>query len=302
MTALTTMRYYITHRTTCTYESSVSVCHYMARLMPRSLPSQQCPWHEITITPKPSERAVREDYFGNVTVYFELEGAHQKLEVISSSLVEIVTAALPLPVPTATPPWEQVRDACRAATFNSASRAGEFVFASPLIIPAQRYADYAALSFAQNRPVLDAVCDLNHRIHRDFVFDPAATDAATPIDKAFKQRRGVCQDFAQVFIACLRSLHLPARYVSGYLETVPPAGKPRLVGADASHAWASVWCGEHAGWIDVDPTNDVLPSTRHITVAWGRDFSDVSPLRGVTLGAGAQKLTVAVDVVPDLDG
>ena len=171
----------------------------------------------------------------------------------------------------------------------------------PLIAPARQYAEYASPSFTPGRPILEAVCDLNHRINRDFVFDPAATDAATPIDKVFTQRRGVCQDFAQIFIACLRSLSLPARYVSGYLETVPPPGKPRLVGADASHAWVSVWCGDQAGWIDADPTNDVLPSTRHITVAWGRDFSDVSPLRGVTLGAGAQKLTVAVDVVPDLD-
>ena len=293
------MRYYITHRTTCIYESSVTVCHYMARLMPRSLPSQQCPWHEITIHPKPIERAVREDYFGNITVYFELEGAHQKLEVISSSLVEIGAAVLP--GPSSTPPWEQVRNACRADTLTPASSAGEFVFASPLIVPAQRYAEYAAPSFAPGRPILEAVCDLNHRINRDFVFDPTATDAATPIDKVFSQRRGVCQDFAQVLIACLRSLSLPARYVSGYLETIPPPGKARLVGADASHAWASVWCGDHAGWIDADPTNAVLPSTRHITVAWGRDFSDVSALRAVTLGAGAQRLTVAVDVVPDFD-
>lgn len=294
------MRYYITHRTTCIYESSVSVCHYMARLMPRSLPAQQCPWHEITINPKPSERAVREDYFGNVTVYFELEGAHQKLEVISSSLVEIGTTNLPSP--SSTPPWEHVRNACRSDKLTPASSAGEFVFASPLIVPAPRYAEYAAPSFAPGRPILEAVCDLNHRINRDFVFDPTATDAATPIEKVFTQRRGVCQDFAQILIACLRSLSLPARYVSGYLETIPPPGKQRLVGADASHAWASVWCGDQAGWIDADPTNDVLPSTRHITVAWGRDFSDVSPLRGVTLGAGAQKLMVAVDVVPDLDG
>ena len=294
------MRYYITHRTTCTYESSVTVCHYLARLMPRSLPAQQCPWHEITINPKPSERAVREDYFGNVTVYFELEGAHQKLEVVSSSLVEIGETVVTDPA--STPPWEQIRDQCRSDVLTPASSAGEFVFASPLIVPAARYGEYAALSFTPGRPVLEAVCDLNHRIHRDFVFDPAATDAATPIDKVFAQRRGVCQDFAQIFIACIRSMQLPARYVSGYLETIPPPGKERLVGADASHAWASVWCGDQAGWIDADPTNDVLPSTRHITVAWGRDFADVSPLRGVTLGAGAQRLVVAVDVVPDLDG
>lgn len=295
------MRYSITHRTTSVYESSVTVGHYIARLMPRSLPAQQCPWHEITIHPKPSERATREDGYGNMTLYFELEGAHQKLEVISSSLVEITESKLPDPA--ATPPWETIGDACRADSLTQAAAAGEFVFGSPLITPAAKYAEFAAPSFTPGRPILEAVCDLNHRIHRDFVFDATATDAATPIDKVFTQRRGVCQDFAQIFIACVRSLQLPARYVSGYLETIPPPGKQRLAGADASHAWVSVWCGETFGWIDADPTNDLLPSTRHITVAWGRDFSDVSPLRGVTLGAGAQKLTVAVDVdvVPNFD-
>lgn len=294
------MRYSITHRTTSVYESSVTVGHYIARLMPRSLPAQQCPWHEITIHPKPSERAVREDCYGNVTLYFELEGAHQKLEVISSSLVELVE--LPVADPSISPPWEAIRDACRASTLTPAAVAGEFVFASPLIVPAVKYAEFAAPSFTPGRPILEAVCDLNHRIHRDFVFDATATDAATPIDKVFAQRRGVCQDFAQIFIACVRSLQLPARYVSGYLETLPPPGKQRLAGADASHAWVSLWCGDEFGWVDADPTNDLLPSMRHITVAWGRDFSDVSPLRGVTLGAGAQRLRVAVDVVPDLDG
>jgi transglutaminase-like putative cysteine protease len=294
------MRYYITHRTTSTYESPVTVCHYMARLMPRTLPMQQCPWHEITIHPKPSERAVREDYFGNATLYFEIEGAHQRLEVISSSLIENTSA--PPPDPAHTPLWETIRDACRSDILTPASAAGEFTFCSALVPVDEKYAAYARLSFPAGRTVLEGVCDLNHRIHRDFVFDPTATDAATPVEKAFTQKRGVCQDFAQVMIACLRSIGLPARYVSGYLETTPPPGMTRLVGADASHAWVSVWCGDRHGWIDADPTNNILPSTRHITLAWGRDFADVSPLRGVTLGAGAQHLTVAVDVVPDLDG
>ena len=293
------MRYFITHRTTCHYESSVTVCHYLARLMPRPLPSQQCPWHEITIHPKPSERAIREDYFGNTVLYFELEGAHQKLEVISSSLVEINPGTPP--GPNSTPAWESVRDACRAYKLTAASAAGEFTFRSRLIPTGVIYAEYAAPSFQPGKPILAAILDLNHRIHRDFVFDPKATDAATPVEKVFAQRRGVCQDFAQVMLACIRSMGLPGRYVSGYLETIPPPGQARLVGADASHAWVSVWCGDLHGWIDADPTNDILASSRHITIAWGRDFSDVSPLRGVTLGAGAQRLTVAVDVVPDVD-
>ncbi len=293
------MRYQITHRTTYSYESPVTVGHYIARLEPRALPFQECPWHEITIRPTPMQRAERADSFGNTCVYFEIEGSHQKLEVISRSLVEVATA--PNLDPAETPAWESVRDACRADVSNAATVAGELVFASPLIPVGSVFAEYARSSFPAQRPVLEGVCDLNRRIHEDFIFDPAATDFATPVELVLKKRRGVCQDFAQVMIACLRSLGLPARYVSGYLETLPPPGQPKLIGADASHAWLSVYCGESVGWMDADPTNNVLPSNRHVTVAWGRDFSDVSPLRGVTIGAGEQWLQVAVDVLPDGD-
>jgi transglutaminase-like putative cysteine protease len=293
------VRYQITHRTTYSYESPVTVGHYIARLEPRALPFQECPWHEITIRPTPMQRAERADSFGNTCVYFEIEGSHQKLEVISRSLVEVATA--PNLDPAETPAWESVRDACRADVSNAATVAGELVFASPLIPVGSVFAEYARSSFPAQRPVLEGVCDLNRRIHEDFIFDPAATDFATPVELVLKKRRGVCQDFAQVMIACLRSLGLPARYVSGYLETLPPPGQPKLIGADASHAWLSVYCGESVGWMDADPTNNVLPSNRHVTVAWGRDFSDVSPLRGVTIGAGEQWLQVAVDVLPDGD-
>lgn len=290
------MRYQIIHRTTYSYASPVTVGHYTARLEPRALPSQECPWHELAIRPEPVQRAERSDYFGNTCVYFEIEGSHQKLEVIARSFIEVTPA--PAPDPALTPAWESVRDACRADPFSSASEAGELAYASPLIPLGAEFADYALPSFPARRPILQAVCDLNRRLHADFVFDPAATDVATPVGEALRKRRGVCQDFAQVMIACLRSLGLPARYVSGYLETLPPPGQPRLVGADASHAWVSVYCGDRIGWTDADPTNNVLPSDRHITVAWGRDFSDVSPLRGVTIGAGEQRLQVAVDVLP----
>lgn len=291
------MRYQTTHRTTYSYESPVTVGHYIARLEPRALPFQECPWHEITIRPTPMQRAERADSFGNTCVYFEIEGSHQKLEVIARSLVEVATA--PIFDPGETPAWESVRDACRADLSSAATLAGELVFASPLIPVGSVFAEYARPSFPAQRPVLEGVCDLNRRIHEDFIFDPAATDFATPVEQVLKKRRGVCQDFAQVMIACLRSLGLPARYVSGYLETLPPPGQPKMIGADASHAWLSVYCGESAGWMDADPTNNVLPSNRHVTVAWGRDFSDVSPLRGVTIGAGEQWLQVAVDVLPD---
>lgn len=293
------MRYNIIHRTTYNYESPVTVGHYTARLEPRALPFQECPWHELTIRPEPVQRSERSDYFGNASVYFEIEGSHQKLEVIARSLVEVERAKIF--DPSRTPAWESIRDACRSDVFNATTAAGELTFASTLIPVGPLFADYARPSFPPRRPILEGVCDLNRRINEDFIFDPAATDYATPVEKALKQRRGVCQDFAQVMIACLRSLGLPARYVSGYLETLPPPGQVKLVGADASHAWVSVYCGEVCGWMDADPTNNVLPSERHITVAWGRDFADVSPLRGVTIGAGEQRLLVAVDVLPEPD-
>jgi transglutaminase-like putative cysteine protease len=293
------VRYNIIHRTTYTYESPVTVCHYTARLEPRALPFQECPWHELTIKPEPVRRAERADYFGNACVYFEIEGSHQKLEVIARSLIE-VEASEPID-PSATPSWESVRDACRGDRFSTSSMAGELAFASTLIPTGSVFANYARASFPAKRPILEAVCDLNRRIHEDFLFDPAATDFATPVEEVLKKKRGVCQDFAQVMIACLRSLGLPARYVSGYLETLPPPGQVKLVGADASHAWVSAFCGEAIGWMDADPTNNILPSDRHVTVAWGRDFSDVSPLRGVSIGAGAQSLQVAVDVLPERD-
>ncbi len=291
------MRYRIIHRTTYTYESPVTVCHYIARLAPRALPGQECPWHEVHIRPEPVERATRLDYFGNTSLYFEIEGAHAQLEVISRSLVEV---RAPAPIDAlATPAWETIRDASQSSLWSPTAVASELACPSSQIPVGTEFADYARASFTPDRPVLDAVSDLNRRIYEDFLFDPAATDIATPVAQVLKQRRGVCQDFAQVMIACLRSLGLPARYVSGYLETEPPPGKEKLVGADASHAWVAVFCGEQTGWVDLDPTNNLLPTERHVTLAWGRDFADVSPLRGVTIGAGEQSLQVAVDVLPD---
>lgn len=290
------MQYRITHRTTWTYERSVTVCHYTARLEPRELPNQSCPWHELHVNPRPTEQGTRCDYFGNTNVYFEIEGSHSSLEVIAQSLVKI--QPIPAPDEAATPAWELVRDACLADRYTPTSAAGEMAFASPLIPMAPAFAAYGKPSFPKGRPILDGVKDLSRRIFEDFAFDPAATDHATPVAKVLQERRGVCQDFAQVMIACLRSLGLPARYVSGYLETLPPPGQPKLVGADASHAWVSVYCGDAMGWTDVDPTNNILPSERHITLGWGRDFGDVSPLRGITIGAGEQSLQVAVDVTP----
>lgn len=288
------MRYRIIHRTHYTYSSPVTVSHHLAHLAPRALPTQKCPWHRLEITPEPVSRDTYADAHGNVTTYFEVEGAHEQLEVVSQGFVELRPARMPDPM--ATPAWEHVRAACDDHSLTPEAAAGEFRFASPMVPVGPEFAAYAADSFPENRPILAGVIDFMDRIHREFSFDTRATDVATPVHQVLATKAGVCQDFAHLALACLRSLGLSARYVSGYLETLPPPGQEKLIGADASHAWISVYCGSHAGWVDADPTNNILPTSRHITVAWGRDFSDVSPLRGVTLGAGGQALRVAVDV------
>lgn len=293
------MRYQLTHSTRYLYDGSVTVSHHLARLSPRNLPGQQCPWHELDIRPTPVGRGVHIDSFGNTTTYFEVEGKHEMLEVIARSLVEVFPTKAQDAM--STPPWETVRDACQAEKLTPGSDAGMFRFASAMVPVGPEFAAFARQDFPSGRPVLAGVTALTARIFQEFKFDPRATDVATPVSEVLKKRAGVCQDFAHLMIACLRSLGLPARYVSGYLETVPPPGQKRMIGADASHAWVSVFCGDAAGWVDTDPTNNVLPGERHITVAWGRDFADVSPLRGVTLGAGGQRLEVAVDVLPEDD-
>jgi transglutaminase-like putative cysteine protease len=289
------MLYAVTHRTTYAYGSDVSVSHHVAHLHPRELPCQQVTDFQLHIEPATTASAERVDFYGNTTTFFTISSPHECLSVTARSRVRV--AAQPLPAAALTPAWEQVRKNCASDVLTPDSAVGEFRFDSPLIARTAAFADYAAQSFPRERPLLEGVSDFTARIFRDFKFDPRATTVATPLDEVFRERRGVCQDFAHLAIAGLRSLGLPARYVSGYLETQPPPGRARLVGADASHAWVSVWCPGH-GWIDADPTNNVLPSDRHITVAWGRDFSDVSPLHGVVVGGGDHGLRVGVDVAP----
>jgi transglutaminase-like putative cysteine protease len=290
------MKYQLIHRTRYVYDGSVTVSHHLARLAPRTLPGQRCPWHDLDIQPIPIGRGVHVDAFGNTTTYFEVEGRHETLDVTARSFVEITPP--PPTDPAKTPPWEVVRDSCRAEKLTPGSDAGMFCFASPMVPLGPEFAAFAKPDLLEGRPVLAAASALAARIFREFRFDARATDVTTPVAEVLRKRAGVCQDFAHLMLSCLRSHGIPARYVSGYLETAPPPGQPRLIGADASHAWVAVFCGDDAGWIDLDPTNNLLPSDRHITVAWGRDFSDVSPLRGVTLGAGGQRLEVAVDVIP----
>ena len=288
------MRYDVIHTTEYDYSESVAVAHHVARLKPRRLPSQECFRHELTVTPVPAVTTEYEDYFGNPVTLVAVQGAHQNLVIRARSTVAVNATVLPLRQQT--PAWE-----------TAASRsvlpfdAVEFLFDGSVAKWPSILEVYARVSFAAGRPLLDAVLELTARIHDDFTFDPKATTIGTSLAEVFASKRGVCQDFARLEIACLRSLGIPARYVSGYLETVPPPGGQRLIGADASHAWLMVYCPE-VGWIPVDPTNNVVPSSRHITLAWGRDYNDVSPIRGVILGGGAHSLRVKVDVVPLTDG
>jgi transglutaminase-like putative cysteine protease len=287
------MLYDITHRTTYDYGSDVSVSHHLAHLHPRALPRQEVADFKLSVDPLPVVTSEHVDYYGNLAGFFSIGSPHDQLVVTARSRVRV--DAPNLPPPASTPSWQQIRDRCASDVLTVDSAVGEFRFDSSYIVRRPAFADYAAAAFPKDRPVLEAVTDFISRIYRDFRFDPRATTVATPLDEVFKRRRGVCQDFAHFGIACLRSLGLPARYVSGYLETQPPPGKARLVGADASHAWFSVWCSGY-GWIDADPTNNLLPGNRHVTVAWGRDFSDVSPLRGVVVGGSGHRLAVSVDV------
>lgn len=289
------MIYDITHTTAYDYTDVVSVSHHTLRLKPRELPGQRRLESEITIIPKPAVASAQRDYFGNEAAFVTVEGAHRRLVITARSRVSVNASEPPLPAET--PAWESVRDLVRGEQIGAALDASEFIFNSPYVKGADRFGDYAAPSFLPDRPILEAVMDLTRRLYTDFTFDSKATTIATPLEEVFKQRRGVCQDFAHLEIACLRSLGLPARYVSGYIETMPPPGRARLAGADASHAWLSFYC-HGLGWIDVDPTNNVIVGNRHITVAWGRDFSDVSPVRGVVLASGDHALRVAVDVIP----
>lgn len=285
----------LTHTTSYDYLAPVTVAHHLIRLTPRALRRQQRLSCAIELDPAPSATSIHTDYFGNEVMFVTIEGTHQNLQVTARSRVGVGPSFIP--DPSETPAWEIVRALCRSDRSVPVLEAMEFTFASPLIPVDARFHEYAQASFPLGRPLLEAVRDLTYRIHADFRFDPTATTVSTPLLDVLERRRGVCQDFAQLQIACLRSLGLPARYVSGYLETLPPPGQPKLIGADASHAWLSVYC-PGIGWIDADPTNNVLPSMQHITVAWGRDFGDVSPIRGVLVGGDHHRLRVGVDVIP----
>jgi transglutaminase-like putative cysteine protease len=292
------MQYKVTHTTAYSYAEAVPVCHNEVHLTPRDGRHQRCSLHRLRIRPEPLEPSKRLDYFGNICHQFSILESHRRLSITAVSRVAVNPPALPELADT--PAWETIREQVQVDFSPQWLDALQTVFASPSIRITPAVREYAEPSFPAGRPILAAVHDLTSRIHRDFQYDNEATTIETHIAETLQLRRGVCQDFAHLQIGCLRAMGLPARYVSGYLRTIPQPGRPRLVGADASHAWLSVFCGS-AGWIDADPTNDCFPTTDHITVAWGRDYSDVCPIKGVYVGGGEHRMTVSVDVLPIVD-
>ena len=289
------MKYRITHKTNYDGHESVSIGHNQAWLELRQVHWQEVDSFSLVIDPEPSVRTRRIDSFRNPVHLFSFNEGYRQLTVTATSVVTVTD--IPLPGAQFSVPWEQVASGVQTHA-NAADRAAaEFEFASPRIFWSPDKRRYALESFLPGRSMSDSLLDLTRRIHEEFVYDSRATTVNTPVDEVFRLRRGVCQDFAHLQIAMLRSLGIPARYVSGYLRTVPADGQRRLVGADATHAWLSVY-GGNGVWLDVDPTNNTICSTDHITLAWGRDYSDVPPLTGVFIGGGQHRLVVDVDVLP----
>ena len=288
------MTYKILHRTAYRYKYPVSVGSQVACLTPRSLPHHELGAHSLHIEPVPATRSERVDFFGNRLCFFTIEQPHRELVVEARSEVKVEAPAAP---PGPGPAWEEAMRALATDISAEGLAAYQFCFESPRIRLRPEYAEYARISFTPGRPMTEALLDLTRRIHQEFRFDAKVTNVRTTTEEVFKKKRGVCQDFAHLEIACLRSLGVPSRYVSGYLRTYPPPGRPRLIGADASHAWVSAWI-PGTGWLDLDPTNNLVPTDGHVTLAWGRDYGDVSPLRGLILGGGAHTLRVGVDMEP----
>ncbi len=283
----------ISHRTTYRYRKPVLQSEHLVHLTPRSGRRQTLHRHSLFIEPAPTSNTGLEDYFGNRSVILTVEEQHSQFVIHARSTVEVHDRDQPMP---------QLSTAWEAVSAKARQESGELDIGVLQFVSASRHTrvvpgaiDYVLPSFPPGRPILEGALDLTQRMYRDFTFDAKATDISTPVSHVLQERRGVCQDFAHLAITCLRALGLPARYVSGYLLTYPPPGMEKLRGADASHAWFSVWAPK-AGWVDFDPTNGIMPSSEHINVAYGRDFDDVSPVSGVLLGGSKQRIDVEVDV------
>ncbi|HSG89922.1 MAG TPA: transglutaminase family protein [Pseudomonadales bacterium] len=288
------MRYRITHTTRYEYSAPVTLCHNQAWLTPWDGGRQQRRRSVFTIEPSPRVFRERRDYFGNRVAYFGIETPHRTLTV--SVISEVTTEAAPSQLALGSDqPWEEVRDALREPDEPELRSMRQFVIESPLVRALPGFEEYALQSFRPGRGILESALDLMTRIHTDFKYDPAATTISTPLAQVWRERRGVCQDFAHLTIGIMRSIGLAGGYVSGYLETMPPPGKTKLVGSDASHAWCAVYVPD-VGWIEFDPTNNQMPTEQYIVIGRGRDYADVAPLKGVIYGGGSHTMHVSVDV------
>jgi len=290
------MKYLLSHRTSYTYASSVDSAHHIAHLRARAFPGQKVSSLSIETNPVPALAVQHVDRFGNNIDIYRIDRPHTRFDIEVRAAIDV---RFPDPPPAAaTPSWEEIRGMLSGNGFPAAVEASEFIHDSPLVPSVEALRAYGAQSFTAGRPILEAARELTSRIKADFEYHPGATDISTPLAEVFTGKAGVCQDFAHVEIAALRAHGLAAGYISGYIRTVHSKEEAALRGADASHAWIAVWCGEAAGWVHLDPTNDLVAREDHVAVAWGRDFSDVSPLRGVILGGDSHSYGVAVTLVP----
>jgi transglutaminase-like putative cysteine protease len=288
------MYHKVIHKTDYSYQDPVSLCHNIVRLIPRSTNKQFCKKSVVTIDPEPDVLIEYDDFYGNKLVYFTVEKEHKKLSVHVVSEIEKLSPASEQQAKNNTISWEEVISLTAAPT-PELLEVKQFIATTPMTEADDAIAAYAAVSFPPGRPLFEGCKNLMNRIFTDFKFQSGFTTISTPLSLVMKERKGVCQDFAHLAIACIRSVGLPARYVSGYIETIPPPGVEKLVGVDASHAWFSAYI-PNSGWIDFDPTNNLIPDNQHITIGWGRDYADITPLKGVIMSSGKHELKVSVDV------
>jgi transglutaminase-like putative cysteine protease len=286
------MKYRVSHISNYAYGSPVDLAAHMLHLRPRPLPWQKVISDRILTEPSGARRRDAEDHFGNMVTWLFLDRPHADFIVTAESVVEV---SYPKP-PDDTPAWETVAEIAHGGAAGSDA---EYRFDSPMAPAVAEASSYARESFKIGRPILDALCDLNNRIYKEFRFRAGVTTISTPVSQVMKRREGVCQDFSHLMVSALRGLGLPARYNSGYIRTRPPPGQKRRQGADQSHAWVGAWLGPEHGWVDLDPTNGIVVKDEHVLLGWGRDYGDVSPVQGVILGGGAHHLKVAVDLEPD---
>ncbi len=284
-------RYQISHRTHYSFAEDVSLCHNELRLRPAAFAHQECVRSQVEVRPSPALQSERSDIFGNRVTYFSIQENHRELDIHAVNEIEVESRSYPDPARTR--PWEEARRMIGEPGTPSELDRHAYILDSPFVMRSRELAEFALPSFSAGRPILEALQELMSRIYREFKYTPGHTTLHTPLAKILRERKGVCQDFTHIAIGALRSLNLPARYVSGYIETRPATGT--LVGADASHAWFSVFVPEF-GWMDFDPTNNHMPRDQHIVVAIGRDYGDVTPIKGVSMGGGKQTMKVSVEV------